>query len=370
MNKIIPVVLLLVVAGVAWFVLSSGDGSSSAVRTASTAAQAGQPGQPDTLRDGMIDDIKSQNTGGFTADTEDGEDPDFYDERTAVERYRSLDDALKAIKDGAVDYDDLVLDQFTDLPQNCSWCDELYAQVKALALSPDTKAEQRSFYAEVLAVSGRLENIQTLVDSIKGAKNQDEADLFAEALELAVGKDDIVKYLGDQLEGTNETLRESSVAAITNQGSRLAVELLSEHTIKQGDADGYYSVGIGLGELVPEPEAYPVLQGIIGKRDQYSHLAVKALLNSGLDGLRIVVDSLSNSPNPQFDAGMLESAKDHVTFDDETMTYLRDVAEKSPNPSVQAFSRETLEEFQQMEAEAEQDEDFDEEEPFTPAKPN
>lgn len=372
MNKFLPVILLVVVAGVVWFTLSS-DSGSSGVKTASgpdgstTTDASGNP-----IRDGMIRDIQSGNTDSdAVANSEDGEDPDFYDERNAVERYTSLDAALKAVKDGAVDYDDLVLDQFTDLPQNCAWCKELYQEVKSLALSADTKPEQRSFYAEILAVSGRLDNIQTIVDAIKGAKNQDEADIFAEALELAVGKDDIVKYLGDQLEGTGDTLRESSVAAITNQGSRLAVELLRDHTMKQGDADGYYSVGIGLGELVPEPEAYPLLQQMVGKRDQYSHLGVKALLNSGLDGLRIVVDSLANSPNPEFDASMLESAKDHVTFDEETMAYLREVAEKSPNQSLQAFARETLEEFRQMELEAAQDEDYanEGEEPFTPVNP-
>jgi hypothetical protein len=373
MNKFLPVILLVAVAGVVWFTLSS-DGGGSGVKTASGPDRSTRTKEASgkAIRDGMIRDIQSDNADpDAVANFEDGEDPDFYDERNAVERYTSLDAALKAVKDGAVDYDDLVLDQFTDLPQNCAWCNELYQEVRSLALSADTKPEQRSFYAEILAVSGRLENIQTIVEAIKGAKNQDEADIFAEALELAVGKDDIVKYLGDQLEGSGDTLRESSVAAITNQGSRLAVEMLRDHTMKQGDADGYYSVGIGLGELVPEPEAYPLLQEMVAKRDQYSHLGVKALLNSGLDGLRIVVDSLANSPNPEFDANMLESAKDHVTFDEETMAYLREVAEKSPNQSLQAFARETLEEFRQMELEAAQDEDHaeEDEEPFTPVNP-
>lgn len=366
MKKILPVILLVVVAAALWFALSSRDQGSSSVKTASTSTN--QPKDPTDVRDGMINDIQSGRSQGLSPDDEDGEDSETYDERNAIERYKTLDEALKAIKDGAVDYDDLVLDQFTELPQNCSWCDDFYKEVKGLLLSPETKSEQKSFYAEVLAISGRLENIKTLVDAIKGAANSDDADVYAEALELAVGKDDIVKYLGEQIDTGNDTLREASVAAITNQGSRLAVELLHDHTVKRGDPDGYYSVGIGLGEVVPEPDAYPVLQGLVTARDQYSHLATKSLLNAGLDGLKIVVDSLSNSPNPEFDSEMLKTAKDHVTFDDETMKYLEEVAGKSSNPAVQAFARETLDEFKQMEAESEQDEELEDEAPFTPMK--
>jgi hypothetical protein len=368
MKKILPVLLLVAVAAALWFTLSSQDGGSSSVKSAARGGTtAGVSG--DDVRDGMIDEISGRSPGDrITPDGEDEEGLEDYDQRSAIERYQSLEEALKAARDGAVDYDDLVLDQFTELPLNCSWCDDFYREVKDLLLSADTKPEQKSYYAELMAISGRMENIQTLVDAIKGAKNQEDADIFAEALELTIGKDDTVKFLGDQLDGTSDTLREASIAAITNQGSRLAIELLHSHTVKRGDPDGYYSVGIGMGEVVPEPDAYPYLQELVGKRDQYSHLAVKALLNSGIDGLKMVVDSLSASPNADFDAQVLESAKDHVTFDDETMAYLQGVAEKSQNQAVQAFARETISEFQEMEAEADED-DFEDEEPFTPMQP-
>jgi len=367
MKKLLPVILLVVVAAGLWFALSSKD----ALPPGSTAA-AGMPskGTASSPSDaaGTINNIKTGNAAD--ADGEDEEGTETYDERNAVERYKTADEALKAIKDGAVDYDDLVLDQFTNLPGNCGWCEEFYKNVKDLLIAPDTKAEQKSFYAEVLAISGRVENVKSLVELIKTAANKEDADLYAEALELTVGKDEVVKYLGEQLDQGGDQLRESSVAAITNQGSRLAIEMLHGHTVKRGDADGYYSVGIGLGEVVPESDAYPYLQELVTKRDQYSHLAAKALLNSGIDGLKIVVDSLANNINADFDTEMLKTAKDHVTFDDETVQYLREVAEKSKNPSVQAFARDTLAEFDQMQAEAQEDTGSDNgDQPFTPMNP-
>jgi len=92
------------------------------------------------------------------------------------------------------------------------------------------------------------------------------------------------------MESTNETIQEASIAAVTNQGTRLAAELLYNQTQKAGDPDGYYSRGIGLGEFIPDPDAIPYLQELVKKQDQYSPLAVKALINSGTDGLRLVLN--------------------------------------------------------------------------------
>jgi hypothetical protein len=369
MKKLLPVILLVVVAAGLWFALSSKDPSSSGstVASVSTSPKSGGANNPDSQGAGPAD-AQSGAVNNLGRD-DDGEGTESYDERNAVERYKTAEEALKAIKDGAVDYDDLVLDQFTNLPANCGWCEDFYKNVKDLLTAPDTKPEQKSFYAEVLAISGRVENVKSLVELIKNSTNKDDTDLYAEALELTVGKDEVVKYLGEQLDQGSDQLRESSVAAITNQGSRLAVEMLHDHTAKRGDADGYYSVGIGLGEVVPEPEAYPYLQELVTKRDQYSHLAAKALLNSGIDGLKIVVDSMATNINADFDTEMLKTAKDHVTFDDETVQYLREIAEKSKNPAVQNFARETLAEFDQMQAEAQEETGDDSDQPFTPINP-
>ncbi len=343
MKKILPVLLVVIVAVGIWFAISSRietetspAATTVATQTSSQVSQQGQAG-----------------SGAVQEDTEEAAEADVaVDERPAAERYKTAEEALKAIKDAAADYDDLVLDQFTEPGDNCTWCNSFYASVKELLFSPDTKADQKSYYAEVLAISGKLDNVKTLVDAVVNAKNQEEADVFAEALELTVGKDDVVKYLGEQLNQPNETLKEAAVAAITNQGSKLAVETLYSNTVEKGDPDGYYSLGIGLGEVVPDEEALPYLQELAMKRDAYSHLAIKSLLNSGLDGLKIVMDVLSNSKNPDADKEMLNGAKEHVSYDEDNVAYLKQVAESGKNNPAVTLAKEILADFEQAESES------------------
>lgn len=89
----------------------------------------------------------------------------------------------------------------------------------------------------------------------------------------------------------------------------------------------------------------PYLQELVLKQDQYSHLALKSLLNGGQAGLQIVMDSLNTSPNADADRAMLKDAIDHVSFD-ETEAYVRKVAESSINPVVLEFAKRILEDFE------------------------
>lgn len=354
MKKLLPVIVVVVIALGLWFFISSRIENESKPTTASQNTNVNPASDQANAKS---DSAQNTNSDAETAtdETEGGEGLAPTDDRPAAERYKSAEEALAAIKAGAADYDDLILDQFTEPGPNCSWCDGFYASVKDLMLSPDTKSEQRSYFAEVLAISGKVENVKAVVDAITGAKSQEEADVFAEALELTVGKDDVVKFLGEQLNQGNETLKEASVAAITNQGSKLAIETLYAHTVEKGDPDGYYSMGIGLGEVVPDEEALPYLQELAMKRDQYSHLAIKGMLNSGIDGVKMVMDVLSNSKNPEFDKEMLKGAKDHVSYDEDVVNYLRQVAESGKNNEAVAFAKDVLADFDQAQKEAEQD---------------
>ena len=153
----------------------------------------------------------------------------------------------------------------------------------------------------------------------------------------------------------NELLQESVVAAITNHGSRLAVDVLYKHTVESGDPDGYYSLGIGLGEIIPEEESLPYLTELATKRDPYSHLAVKSLLNYGTDGLKTVIEILENSDDPEFDRQMLEDAVDHVNYEEETEGYLKQIMSNTEKPVVTEFAKEILEDF---ELEDDYDEDY------------
>ncbi len=351
MKKLLPLIAILVIGGVAFFFLQSKEmlpalggtstASNSGGKSPSNGTESSSHGGDSKSGTGAADS-SSSNTGTKNVDVEtvDEDEPD----KPATELYKNAEDALKAIKAGAVDYDDRILEQFTDIGEDCSWCDSVYAGVKDLMMAATTTQDQKSFYAELLAVSGKVSNVASLIDAIKNAPNSETADAFSEALELTVGNNNVTKFLGDQLSSApSEGLKESLIAAVTNQGSRLAVDILYKNTVEKGDPDGYYSLGIGLAEVVPEEEAMPYLQEIMLKRDQYSHLAAKSLLNNGLEGLKLVMNSLTNSSNPDFDKTMLKDAADHVSYDDETKDYLNSLLESNKDPVVQAFAKEILE---------------------------
>jgi len=341
MKKLLPLIILVLIVGGAWF-FSRGSGSAPGSSTGGPAGSAGVVGSGEGQADG------GTTSGGAGTDGTRGDDAMFDgdgDTRPAAEMYKTLEDALRAVKDGAGQYDDIVLEQFTLPGEDCSWCPAFYASVKELLLDPATPQDQQSYYAEILAISGRVENLQTLADAVTNAPNKETADLYAEALELTVGGDEVVKFLGEQMGATNETLREAAVAGMTNQGSRLALELLYKNTVERGDPDGYYSLGIGLGESVPEEEALPYVQELALKRDQYSSLAVKSMINAGLPGLKLVFDMLTNSKDPEFDRGMLKDAVDHVNYDEETEAFLKKASESPNQPLVAEFAKQILEDF-------------------------
>ena len=360
MNKALPFVLFVVVAGIIAYALMTGGGSkggvplsstpiaqssaaavssgSSSVSSLSSSAASGPALNPLTQISPHSDQLSGDQEG--------------FDDRTATEIYKNADDALAAVKKGAVSYDDLIIEQFTEPGEDCSWCNEFYKQVKDLLAQDSTPQDQKSYYAELLAISGRTANIEALVEAIKSAKTPESADLYAEALELSQGKEAVVNYLGTQLDTTNETLKDSLVAALTNQSSRSAAEMLYKQTVKANDPDGYYSKGIGLGEFIPDPDSFPYLQDLVTKRDQYSHLAVKSLLNSGAGGLRVVLDVLSNAKDPNSDRALLKDATDHVIFDEETEPLLKKTLETSKNPVVIEFVKQILDEHKAEESAA------------------
>ena len=348
MKKALPAIIAVLIIGVlAWYFTAGPGAKSSSTTTASTqtAANGSNNQQASPVgNNGAPVPAAGENAPSLdlTADEEGLEEEDI---KPATEIYKNADEALQAVKAASKNYDDIVLEQFAELGPNCPWCDSFYSSVHELMMAGETSQDEKSFFAEILAISGKVDNIRALVDAVKNASKQEDAEVFAEALELTSGKDDVTAYLGSQLAGANDNLRESLVAAMSNQNSRLAAETLYKHTTERGDADGYYSQGIGLGEFIPDEEALPYLQQLLLKRDQYSHLATKSLLNSGIDGLRLVLDSLENSKDPDFDRKMLKDAVDHVSFDEEVETYLKNRLETSKQPVVKEFVEQSLQSF-------------------------
>ncbi|MBX7138216.1 MAG: hypothetical protein K1X83_09545 [Oligoflexia bacterium] len=354
MKKSLPVIIIFValVAGI-WYASNSktsapgnaaqpstdGSGVSSSDSDNSDIDAAGSEAAP-PAQNGS--NVALPNQSKQEDEQEEDEEVENADERPAAQVYKSAEEALKAVKDGAADYDDIVLEQFTQPGEDCSWCPEFYKSIRDQVSSDQTSEDEKSYYSELLAISGRVDNVASLVEAIKKVGDNEKGDVYAEGLELTVGGNDVVKYLGEQLNTDNQLLKESLIAAITNQGTRQAAELLFAETQKKGDPDGYYSLGIGLGEFVPEESAIPYLQELANKHDQYSHLAVKALLNSGLDGLKVVFDLLSNSKDAEADRLLLKDASDHVSLDEETEAYLKGIQANCKNESVCRFAKEAL----------------------------
>lgn len=350
MKNFIPaiVAVVLIVGGI-WYFGTQPSTPASIPAENKTAQNQAANSNDASAGAGSAAKVSTDGVGGVEVEGLDANagDMEIPEEKPAPQLYKTAEDALKAARAGAKEYDDLILEQFTNLGEDCTWCDSFYKSVKDLVLAPDTSKEERGYLAELLAISGRLSNIQTLVDAMKSSTDQATIDTFAEALELAYAKDkdDIVNYLGTQLTANNDRLKEASVAALTNQGSQLAADILYKHTVESGDPSGYYSLGIGLGEFVPDEKTLPYLQELAAKRDQYSHLAVKAMLNGGLPGLKVVFDVLKNSSDGEFDKKMLDGAVDHVSFEDGVEEYVKQEIAGATKPTIKEFGEQILKEL-------------------------
>lgn len=353
MGKKIVILLVVIGALAGWFYFSNlqKDAASSLASSSNAADGANKSVTSPTGRDGdpheKLDAIKK--AAGNTADEE--EDEVLEEDISAAEKYKSAEEALEAVKKASVDYDDVVLDYFVEPGADCTWCPKFYEGVRKLLTDPGIDSDQRGYYAEILAISNNMDNIQTLVESIKNSPNQDSKEAIAEALELTVGDDKVTEYLAGYLGDSDQTLKEASVAALSNQGSRLAAEVLYKNAVETKNSNGYYDLGIGLGELVPDEDALPFLHEQAQKRDDYSHLAVKALLNSGAPGLSILVDIMNQSTNSASDESLLKDAEDHVIYDKDVKAILQKVVDSNKNPRFQEFAKRVLKDFSEEDLE-------------------
>jgi hypothetical protein len=349
MKKALPIFVIAALIGGWWFTRGNHQQASDSSPQSTSSSDA----STDSRSDESTSSSSTQSSSAPRAAIATGGDDDGGAEvseladqvKPAADAYQSADEALAAAIKGAKDFDDSILEQFTEPGAECTWCPQFYTSIRELVTNPNTPQDQKSYMAEILAISGRVENVQTLAESVKNARSSTEADIYAEALELSLGKDDVTRYLGDQLSATNDTLREASVAAITNQGTRLAVELLNKHVQERGDPDSYYSIGIGPAELIPSEEALPLVQELVQKRDEYSPAWAKSLINAGLPGLTILFDQLENSSNPSSDDVLLKDAIDHVNFEDGIKDLTDRIITNNRNPKAVEFARKIQEEF-------------------------
>lgn len=349
MNRFLPIAILLLAAAlVIYSVVQSPTPDTVTVAATNTPRTGGtlalDPSAKETGKQDLTTDSEPGDAAENVAPTED-------ETRPATDIYKTADEAFEAVKKGALSFDDIILEQFTLVGDDCSWCGQFYTEVRDILANPATTNEQKSYYAELLAVSGRADNLKSLIDGAKSAQGEGK-DLYLEAIQLANGKQDVLKLLSSELDtvGTNTELRDSLVAAVTNNGSADAAKILYEASVKAGDPDGWYSQGTGLGEFVPDPQdpdTMSYLRSMSEKRDQYSKNAMRALLNSGLPGLRMVTEMLANSNNPDFDQEVIKDLKDHVPYDEEIEKYNNEQMVNSSNPNIKFFGGEIKNDFNQ-----------------------
>lgn len=186
------------------------------------------------------------------------------DELSLEETYRSARDAVDAVSTAAKSYDNNMLEKFKLPGKECRWCEEFYSQVRGMLSLESMPLEERHYMALLLAESGRTENIEALIDAVMTATSTELKDLFTEALELTVGNDEVVRFLGTQLEMAPEEIRESVATALTRQSSLAAAEELYRHArMNPAEEDISFNDGIGLEELAPSEESLPFLSEVV-----------------------------------------------------------------------------------------------------------
>ena len=344
MKKLSIILILLIITGITVYLVSPPKNPDK-LSTADLKINDSQAINPEKNPSSDNSTNNDPNNSSSSSNADEATDSAEESDRPANEIYSSAEEALKAVKDGAAKYDDAILEQFTLMSDDCSWCDSFYSSIKDLISSSSVSNDEKSYYSEILAISGKVDNVKTLINAIEGSPSKDVSEVYTEALEMTVGKDDVVKYLATKLTTPNSDLKESVVAAITNQGSPLAIDTLFKNIRESNNPDGFYSQGTGPGEVIPDEESYPLLKDYVQKRDDYSHLAVKSLLNAGLDGVKIVFETLQDSGDPEKDKTLLKDALDHVNYGEDIEAYLKDKGLQSKNPVLSKFAKDALASF-------------------------
>ncbi len=340
---LIPTLFLAILLGV-WFINSESPKKS-------TTTQVSSDEEANTVSDGSSPQLTAGGQTEAAPETE-------YTYKPASQRYQNAEQALEAIRKAAIDYDDMVIDEFSDL-KDCEWCEELYASLSTMLNDKSLGIDERAFYAEIMAVSGNLDNLRYLATLVENATAVEDKEMLGEALEMASGGDETVKLLTDFLGSSNATLRESVVSAISNQGTRLSAETLYNDLVSGGGAKAdYYSMGIGLAEMVPDQDAIHYLHELLNQRAPKSDQVVKALINSGIEGLTAVFDSLSSEQNETTGRELLKDAIDHVITEEAVVGLLTKASQDERYPQfLKDFANQALKEAQSEDIE-EDDEDL------------
>lgn len=254
--------------------------------------------------------------------------------------------AFNLLSQAAKNNDKTMLDQVSQLGPNCAFCDEFYKRTRQQLTSSELRSDERSVFASALVRGGGTANVNQVVDLLQSAGEhpelQDSPNVYADALGDTTLAPEIIDEISAGLESENRYYREAIVSMLTQQGTKEAAQKLYDHVIEAGIKDGYYNSGMGIGKFNTQPDAIPYLEELALKRDQYSGLAIDAILNTGREGLDRVIALLSDSKDYQSDKKLLRNSVDHIDRDAQTLAYLKTLSKTGKTQAIRELAQHVL----------------------------
>ena len=256
--------------------------------------------------------------------------------------FTSGEQALNALRNGAIRGDPLTLQRFANLPRDTPWAEEFYRDVSAQLDDKKADPDDRQYAANVLAISGRAENIQALFDRVANAGSPEDISMLTSALAMANGGDEIVPLAVKELGSGNPNVQFSALTALTNQGSRAAAEALYAHALETGGSpESEKEDGTGLSMMLPDQEAVGFLSDVLRKEDRFSALAIGPLVNGGESGINAVFDVLQSTKNDAFREELLTALSSKLAVDETVLGKLTEL-QNSPDARLREFATEML----------------------------
>lgn len=270
----------------------------------------------------------------------------------------SAHSAVEVLRAGAQTGDKALLTEIAGLPKNCPGCAAFFSQVRDTYSRDGLTTDERIYLSSALAASGRAENQEFLYDQFRRAAADPTVALVPPATlarQLERNQQggplagDVVDQVANDLQSENPYIRDAAISLLTRQHSLQAAQSLYEYTVNSSDRDGFYRQGMGLGLMTPEPDAFPYLDDLVRKQDQYSHLALKALLNAGSEGISRAVSILQDLQSPDPNRTLIQGAVDHIPMYGPSLALMRSL-QGSSNPTVAELAQEVVREHDSREA--------------------
>lgn len=316
----------------------SGQGTNAAARNSlnlnMVKQQLSEEVQPELTSEELTAQIADLLNNGTTVQG------DKLEARKAAKR------ALQLLIQAAEKDDKNFLKEISKAGSKCYGCDPFYKEVKSLLSAQDIPNSLKWFLSDALVRSGVAENQQIVADraaeAAKHPESGESSTVFSDAMADAPLASSVVDSVSSNLDSPNPYVRDMALTVLTRDGTLQSAQKLYEFTVQQKNSDGFYLENMGLGRMKPEPETLPFLEGLVRQQDQYSHLAVKALLNYGIDGIKRVASILSEVGSGA-DKSLMVYAVNHVNRDPATISYLRTLA-GSGSPEMRQLANAVIKE--------------------------